>query len=133
VFALVADPAKLVGTDPRIGRLEVERDATGPRRVRIQLAPGAGPAANEIVADVTRYVPGKDFAVASPSGAPGPAFRLEITCRDAAGGTDVACDMELRMPGVAGRLADPLLAAALAQQLTALLDRVEREAAGPSS
>jgi Polyketide cyclase / dehydrase and lipid transport len=135
VFALVADPAKLIGSDSRIGRVDVERDAGGPRRVRVQFSAGAGPspAGMEIVADVTRYVPDSDFAVASPEGAPGPAFRLNVQCRDADGGTDVTCEMELRMPGVAGRLADPLLGAALTQQLNALLARVEREAVRPST
>jgi uncharacterized membrane protein len=133
VFALVADPAKLVGTDSRIGRVDVERDATGPRRVRMQFAPGAAPSAagTEIVADVTRYNPDTDFAVASPPGAQGPAFRLEVTCRDADGGTDVTCEMEVRLPGMGGRLADPLIAAALTQQVAALLARVEREATRP--
>jgi hypothetical protein len=132
---LVADPATLIGSDPRIGRVDVERDSTGPRRVRFQLMPGAGPQSGgvEIVADVTRYVPDSDFAVASPDGAPGPAFRLEVTCRDASGGTDVTCELELRMPGVAGRLAEPLLGAALRQQVGALLSRVDREATGPSA
>jgi hypothetical protein len=135
VFALVADPAKLAGSDPRIGRVDVERDSTGPRRVRLQFMPGAGPASGgvEIVADVTRYVPDSDFAVASPDGAPGPAFRLEVTCRDASGGTDVTCELELRMPGVAGRLAEPLLGVALAQQVGALLSRVQREATRPTT
>ena len=130
VFALVSDPTKLVGSDSRLGRVDVERDATGPRRVRVRFAPGAGPpgAGAEIVADVTRYNPDTEFAVASPPGAQGPAFRLEVTCRDALGGTDVTCEMELQMPGVAGRLADPLIGAALTQQMGALLARVEREA-----
>jgi carbon monoxide dehydrogenase subunit G len=134
VFALVADPAKLIGADPRIGRVDVERDDGRLRRVRLQLSPRAGPAPGglEIVADVIRYEPDSDFAVASPDGAPGPAFRLEVTCCDADGGTDVTCEMELRMPGVAGRLADPLLGAALTQQIGALLARVDREATGPS-
>lgn len=133
VFALVADPARLIGTDSRIGRVEVERDEGRPRRVRMQFAPGAAPAAagTEIVADVTRYNPDTEFAVASPPEAQGPHFRLEVICRDADGGTDVTCEMEVRLPGVGGRIADPLIGAALNQQMGALLARVEREAAGP--
>jgi hypothetical protein len=128
VFALVADPARIAELDPRVGGVRVERGDSGPRRVYLEFAPGArGPSA-EIVADVTRYVAGRDFVMASPGDAPGPAFRLEVSCRDAGGGTDLTCDMEIRLPGLAGRMADPLLGAALAQQVGALLARVEREA-----
>jgi carbon monoxide dehydrogenase subunit G len=128
VFALVADPARIAELDPRIGGVRVERGDTGPRRVHLEFAPGAGGATAEIVADVTQYVAGRDFVMASPAGAPGPAFRLEVSCRDAGSGTDLTCEMEVRLPGLAGRMADPLLGAALAQQVGALLARVEREA-----
>ncbi|HEV2281164.1 MAG TPA: SRPBCC family protein [bacterium] len=128
VFALVADPARIAELDPRVGGVRVERGASGPRRVHLEFAPGAAGSSAEIVADVTRYVAGRDFVMASPAGAPGPAFRLEVSCRDASGGTDLTCEMEIRLPGLAGRMADPLLGAALAQQVGALLARVEREA-----
>jgi polyketide cyclase/dehydrase/lipid transport protein len=128
VFALVADPARIAELDPRVGGVRVEQGDAGPRRVYLEFAPGArGPSA-EIVADVTRYVADRDFVMASPGDAPGPVFRLEVSCRDAGGGTDLTCDMEIRLPGLAGRMADPLLGAALAQQVGALLARVEREA-----
>ena len=128
VFALVADPARIAELDPRVGGVRVERGDTGPRRVVLEFAPGTGGATAEIVADVTRYVAGRDFALASPEGARGPVFRLDIACRDAGSGTDLTCDMEIRLPGLAGRMADPLLGAALTQQVGALLARVEREA-----
>jgi uncharacterized membrane protein len=127
VFALVADPARIAELDPRVGGVRVERGESGPRRVHLEFAPGTAGSA-EIVADVTRYVAGRDFVMASPAGAPGPAFRLEVSCRDAGGGTDLTCEMEIRLPGLAGRMADPLLGAALAQQVGALLTRVGREA-----
>ena|GEM_PF-6236713 len=134
VFALVADPARIATLDPRVGGVHVERGASGPRRVRLEFSSGAKGATAEIVADVTRCVPGRDFALASPDGAPGPVFRLQISCRDADGGTDLTCEMEIRLPGLAGRMADPLLGAALAQQVGSLLARVEREATqGPAA
>jgi uncharacterized membrane protein len=128
VFALVADPARIAELDPRVGGVRVERGDSGPRRVHLEFAPGAAGSSAEIVADVTRYAAGRDFVMASPAGAPGPVFRLEVSCRDAGGGTDLTCEMEIRLPGLAGRMADPLLGAALAQQVGALLARVEREA-----
>ena len=131
VFALVADPARIAELDPRVGGVRVEQGASGPRRVTLEFAPGAAGSSAEIVADVTRYVRGRDFALASPEGAPGPMFRLQVSCRDADGGTDLTCEMEIRLPGLAGRMADPLLGAALAQQVAGLLARVKREAAEP--
>jgi carbon monoxide dehydrogenase subunit G len=134
VFALVADPSRIADMDPRIGQVHVERDASGPRRVRLQFAPGGTATSAEIVAEVTRYVEGRDFAVASPEAAAGPQFRLKISCREAAGGTDLRCEIEIRLPGLAGRLADPVVGAALTRQVGALLARVEREVVrGPAA
>lgn len=128
VFALVADPARIAELDPRVGSVRVERNEFGPRRVSLEFSPGAAGASAEIVADVTRYVPGRDFSLASPVGAAGPVFRLDVACREAGRGTDLTCEMEIRLPGLAGRMADPLLGAALAQQVGGLLARVERDA-----
>jgi hypothetical protein len=128
VFALASDPARIAGIDPRVGRVTVEGDPSAPRCVRLEFTPGGGAPAAEIVADVTRYVAGRDFAVASAEGAPGPVFRLALSCRDAGDGTDLTCEIEVRMPGFAGRVADPLLGAALTQQVGVLLARVAREA-----
>jgi uncharacterized membrane protein len=133
VFALVADPARIAELDPRVGAVRVERNESGPRRVCLEFSPGAVGASAEIVADVTRYVPGRDFSLASPVGAAGPVFRMDVACREADRGTDLTCEMEIRLPGLAGRMADPLLGAALAQQVGALLARVEREATAQPS
>ena len=127
VFALAADPARIADLDPRIGLVQVERDAFGPRRVRLEFGPGGTASPAEIVADVTLYVAGRDFTVESPAGAGGPKFRLHLSCRDADGGTDLTYEAEVRLPGLGGRLADPLLGAALAQQIGGMLARVERE------
>jgi carbon monoxide dehydrogenase subunit G len=132
VFALVADLERLAAVDPRVGRVRVERDEAGPRRVRLEFAPGPPAPVMEIVADVTRYVPGREFALASPHDAGGAAFRLDVSCRPSGDGTDVSCEMEIRVPGVGGRMADPLIGAALGGQVDALLQRLEREVEGPT-
>ena len=127
VFALAADPARIADLDPRIGLVQVERDNFGPRRIRFEFGPGGTASAADIIADVTLYVAGRDLTVESPAGAGGPQFRLHLSCREADGGTDLTCEAEVRWPGLGGRLADPLLGAALAQQVGGMLSRVERE------
>lgn len=131
VFPLVSDPARIAGLDPRVGGVRVERDDAGPRRVYLEIAPGEGRASAAIVADIVRWTPGREFALASAEGAPGPAFRLAVSCREAAGGTELTCEMEIRLPGIAGRIADPVVGAALTRQVAALLAAVEREAIVP--
>ncbi|HKX17832.1 MAG TPA: SRPBCC family protein [bacterium] len=131
VFPLVSDPARIAGLDPRVGGVRVERDDAGPRRVYLEAAPGEGQASATIVADVVRWVPGREFVLASSDGAPGPAFRLAVSCREAGGGTDLTCEVEIRLPGIAGRMADPVVGAALTRQVAALLAAVEREAVAP--
>lgn len=131
VFALVSDPARIAGLEPRAGGVRVERDDTGPRRVVLEFAPGEGRPFATITAEVTQWMPGREFALASAAGAPGAAFRLAIVCREADGGTDLTCEVELRLPGLAGRMADPVVGAALARQVGSMLAGVKREAVGP--
>lgn len=131
VFPLVSDPARIAALDPWVGGVRVERDDAGPRRVYLEVAPGEGRASATIVADVVRWESGREFVLASSDGAPGPAFRLAVSCRDAGGGTDLRCDIEIRLPGIAGRMADPMVGAALARQVAALLATVGREAIAP--
>lgn len=85
----------------------------------------------ELVADVAAFEPNQVIVLRSLPPSHGLQFNLRYACVPVGAGTDLTCDIDITMGGLAGRFLGPLLTRNLAQYAGQALDvaKVELERA----
>jgi uncharacterized membrane protein len=126
VFAFFTDPAHLKDLDHRIQTVTIDEEGGQPRTVHFVILPTPGGAPVPVDARVTAYEPGRSMAVQSLRSAKGPSISLRYTCAPSGAGTDLACDVQLALPGPLGKLADPLVGRQLEIRASEALERAKR-------